>query len=114
MFEHYHQPLLSRKKFFLRILVCLFISLGLLAFTIFLGAFSFHVLEKSSWIDSILNAVCIMTGLGVMGTFNSSAAKVFTSFYAIFSTIIFFLILAILFSPLLHRFLHRFHLEIDK
>jgi len=114
MYEHYRQPLLPRSAFIIRFIRCAFISLALLIVTIFIGAFAYHYLEKLSWIDAILNSVMIMTGLGMVAVLNTSKAKIFTTFYAIFSTIVFFAMIAILFSPLIHRFMHRFHLEIDR
>ncbi len=114
MYEHYRQPLLGRSDFFVRLFYCGLISFALLAATILIGAASYHSIEKLSWLDAVLNAVMVMTGLGMVTGINTPSAKLFTTFYALFSTIIFFMVLAILFSPLLHRFLHRFHLEIEK
>jgi hypothetical protein len=114
MYEHYHQPLISRSAFIVRVIKCSIISLFLLAVTIFIGAATYHYSEGYSWVDATLNAVSIMTGLGIVGNLQNPPAKVFTSFYAIFSTIAFFLVLGFLFSPLIHRFMHRFHLDIDK
>ncbi len=113
MFEHYRQPLLSRFAFLKRMLLYVGWSLGLLVFTLGLGTYGFHAAEKYSLLDSFVNSVMIMTGLGMVNVLNTSAGKMFASFYALFSATIFFTILAILFAPLLHRFLHRFHLGID-
>ena len=55
-----------------------------------------------------------MTGLGLTDSLHSNAAKVFTCFYAIASAVAFYMVLAILFAPLIHRFLHEFHLEIGR
>jgi len=114
MFEHHHQPLLAVSAFVKRVIICSIISAALFLLTILAGAIVYHYAEGFSWVDAVLNAVMIMTGLGMVGILNNPAAKVFTAFYAIFSTIIFFAVLGILFSPLIHRFFHRFHLDIDK
>jgi hypothetical protein len=37
----------------------------------------------------------------------------FAGFYALFSGVTFITMVGILFAPALHRFLHRFHLEIS-
>jgi len=114
MFEHYRQPLLGRQAFYRRMLRSIIISLLFLITTVLIGAVTFHYIEGFSWIDSALNCVLIMTGVGTVGIINTSAGKIFTGLYSIFSTLIFFTILAIIFTPLLHRLLHKFHLDIDK
>lgn len=114
MFERRHQPLISPKQFALRIFRCMVIAAILVVVTILIGAIAFHSLERLSWIDSLLNAVLIMTGLGLTVTLQTGAAKVFMGFYAIVSAIIFFTVIAILLSPLVHRFFHHFHLDLEK
>jgi len=113
MFEHYKQPLISRSLFFKRIITCIIISFTLLFVTNFIGALIFHYLGGFSWVDSILNAVSVMMGISIIGTLNNSVLKLLISFYAVLSGIIFFSVLMILFSPVIHRFLHRFHLDIE-
>jgi len=114
MFEHRHQPMISQKKFMLRILGCVLVAMALFFVTILVGATAYHSLEQLSWADSILNAILVMTGIGLTVTLQTTVAKIFTSAYAILSAIVFFSILAILISPLFHRFLHHFHLDLEK
>jgi uncharacterized membrane protein len=111
MFEHYRQPLLPQPKFFARVLRSIIFAAILLTSTILIGASVYHYVEKFPWIDAVLNAVLIMTGLGIIGILNNPAVKMFTILYALFSTIVFFAVIGILFAPLIHRFFHRFHLE---
>jgi len=114
MFEHYRQPLLPHKAFYLRMLRSVALSFLLLGIAVLIGSITFHYLEKFSWIDAFLNCLLIMTGVGTVGTVNTAAGKIFTGIYSLISTFIFFAILAIIFTPLLHRLLHRFHLDIDR
>ena len=86
-------------------------ALALLLGVLLLGAWGYHVLEQQSWLDAMLNAVVITTGLGVISALATPGAKLFTVFYALFSAFVFYSTLAILFSPVLHRFLHHFHLD---
>ncbi len=113
MFEHYKQPLLSSQGFMLRMLRCAGTSLIVLSGTITIGTLAFHYLEDLAWIDAFLNSVLIMTGLGTVSIINTAAGKIFTSIYAIFSSIAFFAVIVILVAPILHRLLHHFHLDID-
>jgi hypothetical protein len=114
MFEHIKQPLLPKNLFYLRMLRSVAVSLSLLLITILLGTVGFHLIEKYSWLDSALNCVLIMTGVGTYGLINTVAGKIFTGIYSVFSTLIFFTILAIIFTPLLHRLLHKFHLDLER
>ena len=114
MFEHYRQPLLPRHKFLLRMARSVIVSLCFLLATIFWGTFSFHAIEGYSLIDAFLNSVMIMTGVGTIGIITTNAGKILTGIYSIISTFIFFAILAIIFTPMLHRVLHRLHLDVDR
>lgn len=113
MFEHYKQPLISQQGFILRMLSCVGISLIVLSLTSITGILAFHYLEGLAWIDAFLNSVLIMTGLGTVSIINTAAGKIFTSIYAIYSSIAFFGVIVILVAPILHRLLHHFHLDID-
>lgn len=114
LFENHKQPLVSRKVFVNRVVKCFWVAVLLLAGSIFLGAALYHCAEGLSWVESVLNAVMIMTGLGLVDTLHTTLAKVFTCFYAIFTAVVFYIVLAIIFAPLIHRFLHGFHLEIGR
>jgi len=114
LFEHRHQPLVSKDIFLQRVFKCLWIAFLLLTGTIFIGAAMYHFVEGLDWLEAALNAVMIMTGLGLVDTLHTSTAKLFTCFYALLTAVVFYLILAIIFAPLIHRFLHAFHLEIGQ
>lgn len=114
MLEHYRQPLLPQKRFYLRMFRSIFVSILLLLITVLIGAIVFHWLEGLSWIDAGLNCVMIMTGVGTVGSINTCAGKIFTGIYAVVSTLVFFTIFAIIFTPLLHRLLHKFHLDVER
>jgi hypothetical protein len=114
IFEHHSQPLVSRSVFLRRVAKCFWVAFLLLAGTILLGAAVYHYAEGFSWLDAVMNAVMIMTGLGLVDTLHTTQAKIFTCFYAILTAIVFYMVLAIIFAPLIHRFLHAFHLEMGR
>ena len=76
-----------------------------------IGVFGYHYLGGLNWIDSLLNASMILGGMGPVDPLHSDAAKIFASFYALFSGLAFIGIASLLVAPFAHRFLHRFHLE---
>ncbi len=77
-----------------------------------IGVIGYHVTAHLPWVDALLNASMILTGMGPVDPLTSTTAKLFASAYAIFSGVAFLTIVAVLLAPLVHRFLHRFHLEL--
>jgi len=114
IFEHHKQPLVSKSVFMQRVVKCVWVASLLLAGTILMGACVYHYVEGLAWVDAVMNAVMIMTGLGLVDTLHTIPAKIFTTFYAILTAVVFYMVLAIIFAPLIHRFLHEFHLEIGR
>jgi len=113
LFEHHKQPLLSRREFLVRQLTYLFVALLIIAGSLFLGMLGYHLLEKLTWIDSLVNAAMILGGMGPVAELHTYGGKLFASFYALYSGIIFLVVVGVIFVPLYHRFLHRFHLEME-
>ncbi len=113
VFEHHRKPLVSRKEFALRQLRYTIFSLIILASSIGIGTAGYHFCGELSWMDSFLNASMILTGMGPVDHLNRNAGKLFSAFYALFSGISFLTFAAVLFAPIYHRFLHRFHLNIE-
>ncbi len=114
MFEKKNQPLLSYRSFLIRILHCILLAVACLGVTALTGASIYHYVEKLSWVEAFLNAVLVMTGLGLTVTLQTTAGKIFTTFYAILSALVFFAVVGILFAPIIHRLFHHFHLDVDR
>ena len=114
MYEHHKQPLASRKVFIGRLKRNGLIGASLLVLSLVLGVLGYHFLENLSWIDSLLNASMLLGGMGPVSQLQTSAGKVFASFYAIYSGVILLASVGILIAPIFHRFLHRFHLADEK
>ena len=89
----------------------LFLAAGTVAFALGIGVIGYHVFAGFGWVDSFLNAAMILTGMGPVGTLTSTSAKLFASFYALFSGLVFLTLIVTLLTPVVHRVLHRFHVE---
>jgi len=89
------------------------IALPVIAVCLFLGVLGYHVFGGLAWIDALLNASMILTGMGPVDSMTTNSGKLFASAYALFSGIAFLSSVGVLMAPLVHRFLHRFHLEIE-
>lgn len=101
----YRKRLLNNAKL---ALILLFISLGI-------GIIGYKLtVPEFDWYDSLLNASMILSGMGPVIDADiklTATAKVFASFYALFSGVTFLSIFGILIAPVVHRFFHKLHLE---
>ena len=111
MFEHKSRPLLPKPLFYRRMLLSALLGLSLVAVSLAAGMLGYHHYEGMSWIDSFVNAAMILSGMGPMLPINTYGGKMFAGCYAIYSGIALISIAGIVFAPVFHRFLHRFHLE---
>ncbi len=111
MFESKRQPLLSRRAFAGRMAKHLLVSGIVVGVALLIGILGYHFIAGFGWTDSLLNASMILGGMGPVGELQSDAGKLFASLYALFSGLVFIGISAILAAPIVHRVLHRFHLD---
>jgi hypothetical protein len=111
MFERRGDPLLPRPKFYRRMARSAAWGLGLIAASLCVGMAGYHNLGRLSWIDAFLNASMILSGMGPVDPLQSPVAKFFAGCYAIYSGIALISTAALIFAPLIHRLLHRFHFE---
>ena len=111
MYEHRSHPLLSRAKFARRVFRHLLLALLAIGVALGIGVIGYYCIGGLSWIDSVLNASMILGGMGPVDPLHSSTAKLFASFYALFSGLAFIGIASLMVAPFAHRLLHRFHIE---
>lgn len=86
----------------------------MLAVSLLIGMAGYAYFGGLGVVDAFLNAAMILTGMGPISPMKTDAAKIFAGCYALFSGIIFLSTVAVLLSPLVHRFLHRIHLDINE
>jgi len=111
MYEHRSQPLLPGHLFLRRVVWHILVALTVISGSLFIGVAGYHFTEGLSWLDSLLNASMILGGMGPVNELHTSGGKVFASFYSLFSGIVFLVTAGILLAPVVHRFLHRLHLD---
>lgn len=87
------------------------ISFVFLAFSLGIGVWGYHYYADLAFIDSLLNASMILTGMGPIDPMKTDAAKLFASFYSIYSGVAFLTSIGVFIAPTLHRLLHKFHIE---
>jgi hypothetical protein len=111
MLEKKHEPYISRRHF-VRRLSFFFGIAGLLILTaLAIGVAGYHWIAGFDFVDALLNASMILTGMGPVGELKTTSAKLFASVYALFSGLVFITTVGMLFTPVVHRILHKFHFD---
>jgi hypothetical protein len=110
-------PIAPRRVFVFRMLRNAAIAAGLVGGGLFIGMIGYHRLGGLGWEESFYYSSMILSGEGPPPDPQLALAEllrlhVFVGFYALFSGVTFLTTVGVLFAPALHRFLHRFHLEI--
>jgi hypothetical protein len=111
IFERKHEKLAPVSVFVKRLTASIAVACLLVAVALFIGIAGYHWIAGFGWIDSLLDAAMILGGMGPVNSLGSSGAKVFASAYALFSGLMFIGIIGVALSPIVHRMLHKFHLD---
>ena len=111
MFERKTEKLVPLPTFFRRVALSLLLTLGVLCVALSIGVLGYHGIAGLPWIDSLLNASMILTGMGPVATMTTTSSKLFASGYAMFSGVVFIYSIGLVLAPLFHRILHKFHLD---
>src|SRR5581483_7900647 len=103
--------LLSRRRFLGRLVryagAAAVVTIGSLG----AGMLGYHYIERLSWLDAFLNAAMILGGMGPVDPVRTRAGKAFAGCYALYCGVVALVVAGMLFTPIFHRLLHRFHLE---
>lgn len=111
MYEHRADPLLPPRLFFRRMGAHGVTALGLIIGSLVVGTLGYHTLGHEQWIDALLNAAMLLGGMGQVGEVASTGGKLFAAFFALYSGLLLIAVTTIVLAPVLHRILHRIHLE---
>jgi hypothetical protein len=111
-------PIPSRRRFALRMLRNAAIAAGVVGGALAIGMTGYHQLGGLGWVESFYYASMILSGEGPpldpqpLTSAGLQRLHLFAGFYALFSGVTFITMVGVLFAPAIHRFLHKFHLEI--
>lgn len=111
LYEHGGQPLLPRHRFVQRMWQHFLVAIILIAVSLLVGMIGYHWLARMSWLDSFLNAAMLLGGMGPVGDIPTASGKVFAGVYALYAGLVLIASAAVLLTPVLHRVMHRVHLE---
>ena len=111
MFEHKSQRIVPFSVFVWRVVRFIGIAVILILLALFIGVAGYHWIAGLAWVDALLNASMILGGMGPVNELTTKAAKIFASCYALFSGLVFIAVMGIVLSPVVHRMLHKFHVD---
>jgi len=114
MLEKRHEPLAPRFEFIIRVVRFVGVGLFLITVALGIGMLGYRYFEGMSWVDAFANAAMILSGMGPFGPLTTKGGKIFAGFYALFSGLAFISIIGLIFVPVVHRFIHKYHLADDK
>lgn len=113
MFEHKNEPLISLAEFRNRVVKFFLLAAAVTLVWLGVGGVGFHFTAELSWGDALFNSAMMVSTMGPVYTFTTTSAKIFASFYALTSGLVFIGTVGIAFAPVIHRFFHFFHLDAD-
>lgn len=111
MFESACEPMLSPREFALRLLRHVAIAQVFVAFSMLVGMLGYRITEGLGWIDGFLESAMLLGGMGPVHAPVTEAGKLFAGFFALYAGLLFIAVGGFVLAPVLHRVLHRLHLD---
>ena len=111
-YEHKSQPLAPGKVYVKRLYKNSLLAFLALVICLLIGIAGYMFLGPMPLIDAVHNASMILSGMGpVLDKPLTTAGKIFSSFYALFSGVAFISTIGLLIAPVVHRFFHKLHVD---
>lgn len=114
MYEHRKQKLAPMSVFYQRVLKNILLAVLVLFICLMIGILGYHFTADVPWLDSLHNASMILSGMGPVVEIKTVSGKLFSSFYALFSGVVFITNIGIILAPAMHRMFHRLHIADEK
>lgn len=86
-------------------------GLVLLIGSLLIGVAGYMGFAHLRLVDAFLNAAMILGGMGPVDVLSDDAAKWFAGIYALYSGVVFLVVVGVVFAPVLHRILHHLHID---
>jgi len=86
-------------------------AVALLVLSLGVGMLGYGHFEGLPWIDGFLNSAMLLGGMGPVNPPLTAAGKLFAGIYALYAGLVFIVTATLVVTPVLHRVLHRFHLN---
>ena len=112
--ERRTHPLAPRSVFARRLALSVLVSSAVVALSLAAGMAGYHWLENLGWLDAFANAAMILSGMGPLEPLHTPEGKLFAGVYAIYSGFAVIMTAGIVLVPVVHRLMHRFHIDADE
>jgi hypothetical protein len=112
MYEPRAHPPLTRPQFRRRMLRHAAWAGLVVVGSLVVGMAGFRYLEPDGvddWYDAFINAAMLLGGMGPIVQPKTPIGKVFAGLYALYCGLVLLVVVALMFAPVLHRILHKFH-----
>lgn len=114
MYEPRVHPPIPPERFVRRVLLHAAAALGLLLLSLAIGMAGYTHFERLPWRDAFLNAAMLMGGMGPVDIPRTDGGKLFAGFFALYAGLVFLVAAGLIFTPVVHRLMHKFHWEQDR
>ena len=111
--ENRKQKVVDLPRFMVRLSKYAVFALLLITISVGIGVIGYMILAHTSFVDGFHMACMILTGMGPVVEMKTIGAKLFSSFYALYSGVAFLSITAVFFAPIIHRVLHILAVDLD-
>ena len=111
MYERRGSRPLTRSQFIRRVLLHFLAALALLIISLLAGMAGYAYFEHLPWLDGFLNSAMLLGGMGPVNPPLTDGGKLFAGLYALYAGLVFIVMAGLLFAPVVHRLLHKFHWE---
>jgi hypothetical protein len=111
MYEPKAHPLVPRRRFIKRVALHAVTAVALLSLSLAIGMAGYMHFESLAWRDAFLNSAMLMGGMGPVDAPKTDGGKLFAGFYALYAGLVFLVTVGLVFAPVVHRLMHKFHLQ---
>ena len=105
-----HQPI-SRRHFMRRMLWHSAAATGLVGASLLIGMAGYVRFEQLPWLDAYLNVAMLLGGMGPVDPPHTPAGKLFAGTFALYAGLVFLVVAGLVMAPVVHRILHKFHVQ---
>lgn len=113
MYEKTSDRMISTRRFVWRLIRHGLYVIGILALSVLVGAIGFSYFEGHGFEEAILHSSHILAGLGLIQLPATNAGRFFVALFGLYASLFFLAAFSVILAPILHRILHRLHLDDD-
>jgi hypothetical protein len=111
IYEGRFAPPVPRRVFLRRLAAHFAVAIAVVFLSVGAGMAGYHHFEGLGWRDAFLNAAMLLGGEGPVESPSSPGGKVFAGLEALYSGLVFVVVVGVILTPVLHRAMHKFHWE---